>query len=229
MPWQTHKTEAITVTARHLRRPLFHHFLLLALLCVLFTLFLVVHFESATNYFTLHKHRPKNAAGVIARCRQLAMPAAPSLNFHSRSRSDRFQEGTRPTLIQNARIWTGSKNGTEVIHADILLDKGLIKNIGRLRSFSIHTYGKELDIVDAKGSWVTPGLVDLHSHLGVESLPSLGGASESNSFHGIVQPWLRSLDGLNTHDDSYPLSIAGGVTTSLVLPGSANAIGEVHL
>ncbi|KAG5734721.1 hypothetical protein E4T56_gene17010, partial [Termitomyces sp. T112] len=36
---------------------------------------------------------------------------------------------------------------------------------------------------------------------------------------------LRSLDGLNTHDDSYPLSIAGGVTTALVLPGSSNAIG----
>jgi hypothetical protein len=36
----------------------------------------------------------------------------------------------------------------------------------------------------------------------------------------------RALDGLNTHDDSYALSIAGGVTTSLILPGSANAIGE---
>lgn len=35
-----------------------------------------------------------------------------------------------------------------------------------------------------------------------------------------------SLDGLNTHDDSYALSVAGGVTTSLVLPGSADAIGE---
>lgn len=36
---------------------------------------------------------------------------------------------------------------------------------------------------------------------------------------------MRSLDGLNTHDDSYALSISGGVTTSLVLPGSADAIG----
>lgn len=225
MTWRTHKTEPIT--ARHLRRPRFHHFLLLALLCVFSTL--VAHFESATNYLILHKHRPKNAADIISRCRRLAKPAASSPDFHSRSRSDRFEEGTRPILIQNARIWTGNKNGTEVVHADILLDKGLIKSIGHLHDFSIQTYGKELDIVDAKGSWVTPGLVDLHSHLGLESLPILGGASDGNSFHGIVQPWLRSLDGLNTHDDSYPLSIAGGVTTSLVLPRSANAIGEVHL
>ena len=41
-------------------------------------------------------------------------------------------------------------------------------------------------------------------------------------------PWLRSLDGLNTHDDSIGLAIAGGVTTSLILPGSANAIGHCH-
>jgi hypothetical protein len=223
---QTQKTHPMT--ARHPKRPQFHHFLFLAFLGVLSTLFLVTHFESATKYVVLHKHRPKNAADIIARCRQLAMPAASPPNFHSRSRSDRLEEGTKPVLIQNARVWTGNKNGTEVFHADILLDKGIIKRIGHLRGFS-DTYGKELVTVDAKGSWVTPGLVDLHSHLGVRSLPALGGASDDNSFHGIVQPWLRSLDGLNTHDDSYPLSIAGGVTTSLVLPGSANAIGEVHL
>lgn len=38
-------------------------------------------------------------------------------------------------------------------------------------------------------------------------------------------PWLRSLDGINTHDDAYKLSISGGVTTVNVLPGSADAIG----
>ena len=47
-----------------------------------------------------------------------------------------------------------------------------------------------------------------------------------DSPNGITQPWLRSLDGLNTHDDAYNLSISGGVTTSLVLPGSDAAIGK---
>ena len=226
MHCQTQKT-----TARYWKRPRFHHFLLFTLLCVVSPL-LVVRFESLTNYPILHKHRPKDAADIIARCRQLALPAAFSAspsNFHNRLQSDRFEAGTRPILIQNARIWTGNKNGTEVVYADILLDKGLIKSIGRLHGLSIHTYDKELVIVDAKGSWVTPGLVDLHSHLGVGSSPILGGAFDTNSIHGIVQPWLRSLDGLNTHDESFPLSIAGGVTTSLILPGSANAIGEFHL
>ena len=148
-------------------------------------------------------------------------------DFFSRSHSDRFEDGTRPTLIQNAKIWTGWQNGTEVLRADIFLDKGIIKSIGHLRGPSIHQYGKDLEVFDAKGAWVTPGLVDIHSHLGVLSLPSLSGAFDDDSYQGIVQPWLRSLDGLNTHDDSYPLSIAGGVTTSLILPGSSSAIGNM--
>ena len=56
--------------------------------------------------------------------------------------------------------------------------------------------------------------------------PSLSGAKDGNSYNGPILLWLRSLDGLNTHDDSYPLSFAGGVTTALILPGSANAIGK---
>ena len=40
----------------------------------------------------------------------------------------------------------------------------------------------------------------------------------------VIQ-WLRALDALNTHNDVYRLSVAGGVTTALILPGSANAIG----
>ena len=68
-------------------------------------------------------------------------------------------------------------------------------------------------------------IVDLHSHLGVDSSPSLQGASDTNSLKGLVLPWLRSLDGINTHDDAYMLSISGGVTTANVLPGSADAIG----
>jgi len=67
--------------------------------------------------------------------------------------------------------------------------------------------------------------VDIHSHLGVDSVPELKGAYDTNSYKGLTLPWLRSLDGLNTHDDAYRLSVSGGVTTANVLPGSANAIG----
>jgi len=88
-------------------------------------------------------------------------------------------------------------------------------------------------------------IVDLHSHLGVLSTPILGGASfcadcprtladgfmiilgavDLNSAKGPIVPYLRSIDGLNTHDAGYQLAIAGGVTTVQVLPGSINAMG----
>jgi imidazolonepropionase-like amidohydrolase len=106
------------------------------------------------------------------------------------------------------------------------MDKGLIKGVGNLAPSTLTAYGGNLVVVHAKGAWVTPGIVDLHSHLGDASSPELAGAIDDNSVKGTIQPWLRSLDGLNTHDDSYALSVSGGVTTSLVLPGSANAIGK---
>lgn len=68
-------------------------------------------------------------------------------------------------------------------------------------------------------------IVDMHSHLGVDSAPELRGSDDTNSLKGVVLPWLRSLDGLNTHDEAYRLSVSGGVTTSNILPGSADAIG----
>lgn len=65
----------------------------------------------------------------------------------------------------------------------------------------------------------------MHSHLGVDSLPNLTGSDDTNSHKGLILPWLRSLDGLNTHDEAYRLTISGGVTTANILPGSADAIG----
>ncbi|OJT07645.1 hypothetical protein TRAPUB_1485 [Trametes pubescens] len=125
---------------------------------------------------------------------------------------------------QNAAIWTGRDEGREVLKGDILLDQGLVKWIGHADKHLLDEY-QDLNRVDARGRWVTPGIVDMHSHLGVNSAPSLRGASDGNSRKGPILPWLRALDGLNTHDEAYRLSASGGVTTALVLPGSANAIG----
>ncbi|KAJ7607296.1 hypothetical protein DFH06DRAFT_1380161 [Mycena polygramma] len=153
--------------------------------------------------------------------------------------SDRFVEGTPPVLIRNAKILTGARNGTEVVYGDILLDNGVVLGVGYIPSALRQR--ANLQIIDADGKWVSPGIVDAHSHLGVYSAPALEGefqiqhcafeltggaeASDGNSHKAPILPWLRSLDGLNTHDDAYRLAIAGGVTTAQVLPGSANNIG----
>jgi len=99
---------------------------------------------------------------VLARCQSLNLKPCPPANFQSRTTSDRFQEGTRATLITNAKAWTGNEDGTHVMDcADILLDQGLVKWIGNCgkSEFVSGEYGSELLILDAKGAWLTPGYV----------------------------------------------------------------------
>ncbi|KAF8664372.1 hypothetical protein AX16_000743 [Volvariella volvacea WC 439] len=167
---------------------------------------------------------PHNAQEILQTCKALHVLPAPPADFHDRTQSDRYEPGTPPVLLKNATIWTGRASGAEIVKGDILLDKGLIKAVGIIDENVLNGYSS-LVAIDVGGKWVTPGIVDMHSHLGVDSVPGLKGSDDTNSFKGIVQPWLRSLDGLNTHDDAYRLSISGGVTTANVLPGSANAIG----
>ncbi|KAI0367317.1 carbohydrate esterase family 9 protein [Pilatotrama ljubarskyi] len=167
---------------------------------------------------------PLHAQDYLEKCRLLDVEPGPPPDFNTREESDRFVPGTKPTLIKNATIWTGRVDGLEILHGDILLDGGLIKRIGHIESADLEHYA-DLTRLDAEGKWVSPGIIDLHSHLGLYNSPVLSGALDVNSRKGPILPWLRALDGLNTHDDAYKLSIAGGVTTAVVLPGSANAIG----
>ncbi|KAI0354145.1 composite domain of metallo-dependent hydrolase [Trametes cingulata] len=167
---------------------------------------------------------PLHAAESLHKCLLLEAKPGPPEDFTSRTESDRFVPATKATLITNAAIWTGRGNGLEIMKGDILLDRGLIRRVGHIDKGVLEQY-KELYRIDARGRWVTPGIVDMHSHLGVDSVPILRGSNDGNSRKGPILPWLRALDGLNTHDDAYKLSASGGVTTALVIPGSANAIG----
>ncbi len=122
-----------------------------------------------------------------------------------------FESGTPPTLIKNATIWTGGHNGTEVIFGDLLLDGGIIKAVGDIPKQALSQYDSGfLAVIDANEAWITPGLFDLHSHIGVASIPILHGSStrfisvvwwlnayrhlgaiDVDSPHGPVLPWLR--------------------------------------
>jgi hypothetical protein len=160
-------------------------------------------------------------------CASLKSEVAQTGDFQKRSRSDRFVVGTKPVLIKGARVWTGERNGTEIITGDVLLDKGIIQGVGRSATAALAAHTRGLIVIDAKGAWITPGLIDIRSHHGIQPSPQLSGAMDAGSSRGTVQPWLRAIDALNTHDDAYLLSIAGGTTTALVLPASTNAIGAL--
>ncbi|KAJ7129499.1 carbohydrate esterase family 9 protein [Mycena epipterygia] len=177
------------------------------------------------DYLPLETPRkPLSKPEIQAKCRTISSSAGPSPLFLKREVSDRFEVGTNSTLITNATLVTGQGNNSHILHGDLYLDKGLIKAIGVLSPQTLEN-AFNLTVINAEGAWITPGLVDLHTHMGVMSAPFLAGAFDASSKAGPILPWLRNIDGFNTHDESFQLAIAGGVTSVQVLSGSMNNIG----
>ena len=104
-------------------------------------------------YPTPHVSRAPKNAEIFEKCRNLHAKPAPQAGFGKRSTSDRFQPGTKATLIRNATIWTGRVDGFEIVQGDLLLEGGIIKDVGLVDSAAMHA----LDVEDAGGAWVTPG------------------------------------------------------------------------
>lgn len=80
-------------------------------------------------------------------------------------------------------------------------------------------------IIDAAGKWVTPGLIDAHSHIGLFGEPSVWATADGNETTSPVTPQLRGMDSLNPDDPSFADVLAAGVTCVYTQPGSANIIG----
>jgi imidazolonepropionase-like amidohydrolase len=79
--------------------------------------------------------------------------------------------------------------------------------------------------VELRGRWVTPGLIDPHSHMGVYALPGVQAHSDGNEVSGPFTPSVRAIESFWPQDPSLRKAVAGGVTTIHVLPGSANLVG----
>ncbi|KAK2048990.1 amidohydrolase [Colletotrichum somersetense] len=152
-----------------------------------------------------------------------------------RKKNARYVDGQRPTLIRNATIWVGEAvegtspedaragKGYSWITADVLVDYGLIQKVEA--DISLDSLPKNTQIWDAKGRQLTSGIIDMHSHAGVNPLPELNGNQDVNEMADDITPYVRSIDGLNPLDPQIQVIKSGGVTTSLVLPGSGNNMG----
>ena len=113
-------------------------------------------------------------------------------------------------LFKNATVWTNEKDGI-LKNTDVLVENGKIKAIGKSLSA-----GSAL-MIDATGKHLSPGIVDEHSHIAISN-----GINEGTQ---AVTAEVRIGDVLNSEDMSIYRQLAGGVTTSHILHGSANPIG----
>ncbi|MDU0291585.1 amidohydrolase [Saccharothrix longispora] len=80
-------------------------------------------------------------------------------------------------------------------------------------------------VVDATGSWVLPGFVEAHGHLGVHEEGEGWAGQDTNEMTDPNGARLRALDAINAADQGFADALAGGVTTAVVKPGSGNVIG----
>lgn len=116
----------------------------------------------------------------------------------------------RVTLIRNATILTVT-NGT-IANGSVLIRGSKIAAVG-----ANVTAPANATVIDGTGKFVLPGIIDTHSHTGVEGSVNEGTVPNS----GMV----RIADVLDPHDVSAYRQLAGGTTAALILHGSANAIG----
>ncbi|KAF2173115.1 hypothetical protein M409DRAFT_49603 [Zasmidium cellare ATCC 36951] len=210
---------------RHFKRRVIR---LLVLACVGYAIF--THWQSSNHTTLLSTERLQSDYATCASLRQV--PSDPSGH---RERNARFVDGQKPILIRNATVWTGEPSsevspeearkgkGYSWVRSDVLLQDGLIKSVKSVILDS--ELPGDIEVINAHGRPLTAGIIDMHSHTGVDSLPSLEGGEDTNELSSDITPFVRSLDGFNPLDPQIQVIKSGGVTTSLILPGSGNNIG----
>jgi imidazolonepropionase-like amidohydrolase len=125
---------------------------------------------------------------------------------------------SRTTVIRNATILTAA--GPAIERGAILLQNGKVAAVGQ-------TVNAPADAVaiDATGKWVTPGVIDTHSHLGVYAAPGIESLADGNETINPNTAEVSAEHAIWPQDPQFDLALAGGVTTMHILPGSGNLFG----
>jgi len=127
-------------------------------------------------------------------------------------------QSSAPTLIRGATVLTGT--GQRLEAADVLLVEGRVAAVGHDL-----TAPPGARVIDAQGRWVTPGLIDIHSHVGVAPTPGVEGNDDGNEMTNPATPNVWIEHSIWPQDPAFETALEGGVTTLQILPGSANLIG----
>src|SRR5438105_6716489 len=170
---------------------------------------------------------PTPTAPVAAEMRRdsAARPGATGTGGTSLPNADPFPStyrpvASRPTVIRNVTILTAA--GPTIRNGAVLLTNGKISQVGATVNAP-----SDAIVVDGTGKYVTPGIIDTHSHIGGGAAPGDQGA-QTDDINEATNPVTANVwveHSVWPQDPQFPRSLARGLTTIQVLPGSANLIG----
>jgi imidazolonepropionase-like amidohydrolase len=123
-----------------------------------------------------------------------------------------------PLVISNVTIMTAA--GPSIASGAVLVRDGRIAAVGTQVDAP-----DGATVIDGTGKVLTPGLIDVHSHLGVYASPGLEAHADGNEATEASTPEVWAEHSVWPQDPQFPRNLEGGVTTLQVLPGSANLIG----
>lgn len=128
-------------------------------------------------------------------------------------------------LIINGQIYTMEEN--TYANGFVRVKGKHIDAVGDMSECPVTEYGEE--ILDVKGAWVMPGIIEAHCHIGIieEKLGTMG--DDCNEGTNPVTPELRALDAVNPMDSAFHDAVKAGITSVMVGPGSANVVGGQFL
>lgn len=173
--------------------------------------------------------KPQTASAPPAPASQSAADAAkdapaPGKGAVSKPNDDPFPStyvapASKPFAITNATILTAA--GPAIQKGTIVIRDGKIAAVGAAVQVP-----SDAEVIDAKGQFVTPGIIDDHSHLGVYAAPGAAAANgDGNEMTNPNTAQVWAEHSVWPQDPQFPRNLAGGVTTLQVLPGSANLFG----
>jgi imidazolonepropionase-like amidohydrolase len=138
------------------------------------------------------------------------IPVAPAQSAHD--------EGV--LVVQGAQILPIS--APPIARGVLVIRGGKIVAVGEEGKVQIPAGAK---IQDATGKVIMPGIVDSHSHIGIDANPTVSDSQDANEGSGPIQPGLRAFDAIDPADPNIRMASAGGITTANIMPGSGNVMG----
>jgi imidazolonepropionase-like amidohydrolase len=123
-----------------------------------------------------------------------------------------------PTAIVGATVHTGT--GATLANATVVMSGGKIVAVGEGA-----TPPAGAVVINGQGKFVTPGLIDAHSHLGVYPAPGVSAHDDGNEAVDPNTAEVWAEHSIWPQDPAFSRALAGGVTAMQILPGSANLFG----